>query len=158
MASGSNNEVKAKEGKDIWRDTGLRYMGYANECGEAFRPLYPKWVGPSYAVAFAYVFGDTGSKVQQSKRSGESLTTVAQVGADCLIWQTLASVLIPGYVINLVTKGGGKLVAKSTLPKAVRSFGPTAVGLVAIPLIIHPIDAGVHYFMDHTLRKFWPSK
>ena len=26
---------------DIYRDSPLRYLGYANECGEAFRPLVP---------------------------------------------------------------------------------------------------------------------
>ena len=52
----------AAEGQtaDIWRDTPLRYMGYANEVGEAFRPLFPKLVRPSYGVAFAYVFGVRG--------------------------------------------------------------------------------------------------
>ncbi|KAG5188923.1 mitochondrial 18 KDa protein-domain-containing protein [Tribonema minus] len=41
---------------DIFRDTPVRYLGYANECGEAFRPLVPGIVVTlSYAVAIAYV-------------------------------------------------------------------------------------------------------
>ena len=47
---------------DIWRDTPVRYLGYANEIGESFRHVFPKFVKPSYAIAFAYVFGDTCDK------------------------------------------------------------------------------------------------
>ena len=27
---------------DLWRETSVRYLGYANEVGEAFRPIYPR--------------------------------------------------------------------------------------------------------------------
>ena len=47
---------------DIWRDTGLRYLGYANEVGESFRHVVPKLVRPSYGVAFGYVFCDSCDK------------------------------------------------------------------------------------------------
>ena len=47
---------------DMWRDTQVRYLGYANEIGEAFRPLLPRLVKPSYAISFAYVLGDTHHK------------------------------------------------------------------------------------------------
>ena len=41
---------------DIYRDTLLRYAGYANEVGEAFAPIVPAAVVPaSYAVAITYV-------------------------------------------------------------------------------------------------------
>lgn len=32
---------------DIWRDSALRYAGYANEIGEAFRFITPRLVLPS---------------------------------------------------------------------------------------------------------------
>lgn len=32
---------------DIWRDSPLRYAGYANEVGESFRNIAPRLVGPS---------------------------------------------------------------------------------------------------------------
>ena len=37
--------AEAEEGEevDIYRDTALRYAGYANEVGEAFAPLTPGW-------------------------------------------------------------------------------------------------------------------
>ena len=64
--------AKKKEVKvDIYRDTLLRYAGYANEVGEAFRPMVPRWVLPSYGVAIVYVIADAQDKTraayQQSK-------------------------------------------------------------------------------------------
>ena len=51
----SGEEVSKKE-VDIYRDTPLRYLGYANEVGEAFRALvHVNWVKLSYGVASAYV-------------------------------------------------------------------------------------------------------
>ncbi|CAN0535911.1 unnamed protein product, partial [Scytosiphon promiscuus] len=34
-------------GQDIWRNSALRYAGYANEVGESFRFIAPRLVGPS---------------------------------------------------------------------------------------------------------------
>jgi hypothetical protein len=47
---------------DIFRDTWVRYIGYANEVGESFRPLFPRLVAPTYIAAFGYVLGDANSK------------------------------------------------------------------------------------------------
>jgi hypothetical protein len=47
---------------DIWRSAPLRYAGYCNEVGEAFAPIYPKFLIPSYVVSVLYVLGDTASK------------------------------------------------------------------------------------------------
>ena len=55
----SAEEVSKKE-VDIYRDTPLRYLGYANEVGEAFRALvHVNWVKLSYGVASAYVVRST---------------------------------------------------------------------------------------------------
>ena len=47
---------------DLYRDTPVRYLGYANEVGESFRYQYPKFVVPSYGIAFMYCFADTIDK------------------------------------------------------------------------------------------------
>lgn len=40
---------------DFWRETNVRYLGYTNECGEAFAAFLPLWGVPaSYVVAGAY--------------------------------------------------------------------------------------------------------
>lgn len=57
--SGSGNE---EPGIDIWRDTPVRLLGYANEVGESFRYIAPWGVKPSYALAFTYVLCDCFDK------------------------------------------------------------------------------------------------
>ncbi|KAG5192971.1 WD40-repeat-containing domain protein [Tribonema minus] len=67
----------------------------------------------------------------------------------------LASVAIPGATINVTVKAAKALLQHKALaraPLAVRKWAPTAVGLCAIPFIIHPIDNAVDYAMDRTLR------
>jgi fission process protein 1 len=112
---------------------------------------------PSYLVAFGYVGADTMHKVLQARSSGLPQNQVTRVGIDVLVWQTLASVIIPGQIIHMITAGAGK-VFKSPYVKAcppmLRSWGPTVIGLSAIPLIIHPVDAAVDYLLDETLRKW----
>ena len=142
---------------DIWRDTPLRYLGYANEVGEAFGPLYPKFVHPSYGIAFAYVGCDAADKYSKSVENGDSSSKTIQITCDALVWQTLASVILPGQVIRLVTAGATavtKTNAAAFLPKSARLYLPTAVGLATIPFIIHPIDNMVDKFMDETFRKY----
>ena len=81
-------------------------MGYANELGESFRYITPWLVKPSYGVAFAYVFADTYDKAQkQYKKDNFELSKKLYLqSADCLIWQTLASVLVPGWIIHKIVK------------------------------------------------------
>ena len=47
---------------DIWRDSPLRFAGYCNEVGEAFVPLFPRLLVPSYVLSVLYVVGDTVDK------------------------------------------------------------------------------------------------
>ena len=74
---------------------------------------------------------------------------------DTLVWQSLASVGIPGLVINQIVKASRYAVAKSPavlLPTVVAKWMPTAAGLGSIPLIIQPIDDFVDYVMDLSFR------
>mmetsp|Transcript_11673 Transcript_11673/g.25247 ORF Transcript_11673/g.25247 Transcript_11673/m.25247 type:complete len:122 (+) Transcript_11673:173-538(+) len=94
---------------NIFRDSPLRYCGYANEVGESFRYQFPRGVVPSYLVSFGYCFADAASatyevisedneKTVSETRSREVRAAIA--GFDTLLWQSLASVAIPGGVIN----------------------------------------------------------
>mmetsp|Transcript_17561 Transcript_17561/g.30728 ORF Transcript_17561/g.30728 Transcript_17561/m.30728 type:complete len:214 (-) Transcript_17561:65-706(-) len=48
---------------DIFRDTFVRYLGYSNEVGEAFRAVAPiQFVHLTYGVAFTYAFSDSFHK------------------------------------------------------------------------------------------------
>lgn len=79
---------------DVWRDSLVRYLGYANELGESFRPLAPRLVAPSYFVALAYVAGDTLDKAHRAREKFEAASErrraaeVANAAGDTLLWQT----------------------------------------------------------------------
>jgi fission process protein 1 len=105
---------------DPLRDGPLRYLGYANEVGEAFAAwLFPGGVTLSYAVAIGYVLFDTVDKYNKTKKDAEEklksvslpksvevskliATIGAERGLDTLVWQLIASVAAPGYTIHTV--------------------------------------------------------
>jgi fission process protein 1 len=138
----------------------VRYLGYANEVGESFKPIFPTLVMPSYVVAFAYCFADALYKTFLAKDHGQALLDVIRLGSDALLWQSLASVLIPGNIIAFITSLAVKTIrtemdGMSTLPEPVRKWGPTIIGLACIPFIIEPIDTAVDMVFDNTIRAFW---
>ena len=74
-----------KESTDVWRDTPVRYLGYANEIGESFKSFLPRWAYlATYGVAVGYVSGDTLDKSEYLSKS--------VVAGDVFLWQMLASV------------------------------------------------------------------
>lgn len=114
-----------EEAFDPLRDGPLRYCGYANEVGEAFAAWLPPFGVPaSYAVAFAYVLVDTYDKANTAHRDAAGLRVSSHYTSDVegaaarvervimlltmeraldtLVWQTLASVAIPGFTIHQV--------------------------------------------------------
>ncbi|XP_013195178.2 mitochondrial fission process protein 1 [Amyelois transitella] len=145
-------------GDDFFRDTWVRYLGYANEVGESFRALVPvKVVRASYAVAFAYCFADTAHKsLRALKNDGRPKKVLIEAG-DALIWQTLASVVIPGFTINRICAYSQKNLAQKfpKLPPRTRGWLTVGVGLLSIPIIVRPIDIGTTLFMNLTYRQLF---
>ena len=138
MAVDASRDPVAKE-VDIYRDTPVRFLGYANEIGESFKPMVPRaFYFGSYAVACTYVAADAKHKFDAD---GD-----VRHGVDALVWQALASVAVPGVVVNRVVALAGRATA--------RPFVPTLCGLGCIPFIIKPIDALVDAAMDATIRPF----
>ena len=132
---------------DRMREGAVRYLGYANECGESFRPLWPRWaVNATYGVAGAYVVADAAwrSSMQPPGRTG------LVEAVDTLLWQGLASVAVPGIVINRVVAVVGHYG-----PLQHRAWLPTAVGLASIPFIIRPIDHLIDVLMDGYVRPMY---
>jgi fission process protein 1 len=72
--------------------------------------------------------------------------------ADTLLWQSLASVMIPGGTINVIVKASRFAARRASLPVVAAAWGPTGVGLASIPFIIKPIDNAVDYLLDNTTR------
>uniref|UniRef100_A0A3B3D0D6 Mitochondrial fission process protein 1 n=1 Tax=Oryzias melastigma TaxID=30732 RepID=A0A3B3D0D6_ORYME len=131
---------------DIYRDTWVRFLGYANEVGEAFRALVPvSFVWGSYAVATAYVTADAVDKGKKAAAAhGDNPGKTARVAVavvDTFVWQALASVIIPGFTINRVCAASLLVLGKTTKwPLPVRKWTTTVIGLSTIPFIITPID------------------
>jgi fission process protein 1 len=175
----TNEEPTADESEqsppphNIFRDSALRYAGYANEIGESFRYQIPRLVGPTYMIAGAYVVADavsTGHETWQNStnkqgtndsNSNNDNNTVwhdtIYATADTLLWQTLASVVVPGATINLVVKASRAAVHRSPLllPVMVAKWLPTVVGIGSIPLIVQPIDHTIDYMLDNSTRHWW---
>ncbi|XP_005341938.2 mitochondrial fission process protein 1 isoform X1 [Ictidomys tridecemlineatus] len=144
--------------RDLYRDTWVRYLGYANEVGEAFRSLVPKavvWL--SYGVSSSYVLADA---IDKGKKAGEvqgpeagRSTRVTVAVVDTFVWQALASVAIPGFTINRVCAASLYVLGTATRwPLTVRKWTTTAVGLLTIPFIIHPIDRYSYVTMDRSVE------
>ena len=136
---------------DPYRETSLRYMGYANELGEAFTSYLPEWGLPaSYCVAASYVMFDTidkGQKAFDAAEEEDKLTDTLRISTETLTWQMLASVFWPGSIIRVIVNMAAHMVGDY------QPFLPTLVGLAAIPLIIKPIDTTVDKLMETSISK-----
>lgn len=67
----------------------------------------------------------------------------------------LASVAIPGLIINRITWSSGKLLKMAKIKGMPRKWGATLTGLASIPFIIQPIDHTVDVAMDYSYRPFF---
>lgn len=77
---------------------------------------------------------------------------------DTFVWQSLASVVIPGFTINRLCAASLYVLGTMTRwPPTVRKWTTTTLGLLAIPVIVHPIDRSVDFLLDSSLRKLYPS-
>lgn len=160
------HHTKNEEEYNVFRDSAVRYLGYANEVGESFRYQFPRFVIPSYVVAFGYCLADAAMSGKKSyefaKEDNLPTATVDSVVStvDTLIWQSFASVCIPGLAIHQIVKASRFAVTRSpvAVPVALTTWLPTFVGLGSVPLIIHPIDEFVDVMMDNSFRKVkWNS-
>lgn len=148
-------EFETPEGEvDIYRDSPLRFLGYANEVGEAFRPLVPvEVVYFSYFAAISYILADTFDKGKQGADKG-GIVPGALGAMDTFCWQMLASVLFPSFCINRLVVLLASLGEEGALPDLLSaSWIPTVAGLVLIPLIILPLDTLAHFTLNQSFRK-----
>jgi len=94
--------------KDIYRETPVRLLGYADEIGETFRPsIHVSWVPVIYDIASAYVLANTLDKtLNMSKRpfvnDSKKYHEVFIAGIETLIEQNFAPVIVPGVTINRI--------------------------------------------------------
>jgi len=138
---------------DPYRETSLRYMGYANDLGEAFTPYLPDWGLPaSYSIAATYVLFDTIDKGQKAYETAEEIDRIKdtlRASVETLTWQLLASVFCPGSIIHVIVSATATLLARCHLDDVSSlHFLPTFMGVLAIPIIIKPIDETIDKFVN----------
>ncbi|XP_065054777.1 mitochondrial fission process protein 1-like [Rhopilema esculentum] len=144
---------------DLFRDTPVRLLGYANEVGEAFRSLVPKsLVVASYGVASLYAVSDASDKAYKSYQkngTNEKLRNQksVEVFLEAAVWQALASVIIPGFTINRICRLSSLSLSRiaSSLSLSTRNKITTSIGMASIPLIIKPIDRLVDSVMEQAV-------
>lgn len=137
---------------------GGRPLAYASELGESVRPLIPRFIVRAlYGVSWAYVMLDTASKTYTVRDYGRE--KMAYFSADLLLWHSLASMMIPALTIHSIVKYSGKAIKKyGNAASNFGRFGPTVIGLLSIPFIIHPIDHATDIAMNATIRRFYNYK
>lgn len=81
---------------------------------------------------------------------------------DTLLWQSFASVVVPGLTINRVCAAVQFVQKRSNNVFLKSKWIPTIIGLASIPFIIRPIDNIVEETMNVTYRRWigyypkWP--
>ena len=146
---------KVEEEYDIFKHSALRYLGYSNEIGEAFRPIVPRYiVNWSYLVEIIYFFSDTFHKGHKAyvnpKDEDTRVFGVIKASSYTLVWQFFASVALPAFMINRVIKGLGYVLNKSSMSGGVK-YIPTMIGLCLIPVLPIVLDPLVDKVMINTL-------
>lgn len=143
---------------DPYRETSLRYMGYANELGEAFTTYLPEWGLPaSYCIAASYVMFDTidkGEKAYNSAEEEDKIVDTLRISTETLTWQMLASVFWPGSIIRVIVNMAASIISSNNMDdNQVMHFLPTLIGISAIPMIVKPIDSTVDKIMEGSISK-----
>lgn len=125
--------------KNIYTQSHLRFLGFANDVGEALKTFLPRpvYLG-SYAVTAAYVWADTYYTRQRAIDAGRSDST--NKAADALIWHTGATLITTPLIVHALkevalTCGASKKIA-------------AVVGLLVIPFIVPPVDHLYHELMN----------
>ena len=144
---------------DIFKDSLLRYVGYSNEIGEAFRPIVPRFiVNYSYVIEFGYFIGDIFHKGHKAyhinKHDDNVYLKVSKAGAYTIVWQFFASALIPALAINRIVWMMGKLTNRYSKNINVKKYIPTMIGLIVIPVMPLVLDPFVDKIMKKSLERY----
>jgi len=129
----------------------IRYSAYVSDFGESFRPIIAlRLVRFTYMISWSYVIGDVlweGFKAHHYRK--ESPKEVAEVVVERAIFQSVASMLLPMFLIHRQVKLASVIVDKipNVRPK-VRKWGPTVAGLALIPFLPFMLDRPVEFCLE----------
>lgn len=138
-----------RSSSDFFRDPPGRWLGYCHVLGNALpttlvSPMAKLWL---FRTTVTYVAFDAVYKAIDNRRPNPVLKA-----ADALIWQGLASILLPGLVIGGVARGSNMLMETLKVAKPMNRFIPLGLVILTLPLFGDAMDQVVDIVMDHTTR------
>ncbi len=148
--------VKQKKEKeyDVFKDSWFRYLGYSNEIGEALRKVTSRhFVNFTYFVEFGYFIADTVHKSHRAYtdpniQDNKSYHVIKSSGYT-ILWQFLATCLIPPMCINLVVGRTHNFLFKRSYGAKFIKYTPVTIGLLMIPLFNIYVDPVVEHALDY---------
>jgi mitochondrial fission process protein 1 len=139
-----------------------RWLAYASEGTEPFRPIAHPWlVRSGYALSLVYVVTDIGVRTNTQYRSSNSVEKAAIVFGDSFVFHSLASMILPALLIHAIVKHSSVGIVRYNVfagRQKVREYAPTVLGLASIPFVVGPIDHGVEYVLDNTIRTLYDKE
>ena len=160
-----------------------RYVAYTSDIGESFRPVaHPYLVKSGYAVSWLYIIGDVSYASWITKMKSEGRYTPGlkpwdqepkpdPIAAETFkqthslvdtdwrlsalkrgIFQSVASMGLPAFTIHSAVRYSSYFF-KNSGNKALRSYGPVAVGLGIVPLLPYVFDEPVEHVVDWAFDK-----
>jgi fission process protein 1 len=155
-----SKETKSETEYDIFKDSVLRYLGYSNEIGEAFRPIIStKIVTYSYLLEFVYFISDTVHKGHKAyidnKNKEDVMRHISKASIYTMVWQCFASVILPAFTINRIVKLFGYLSRNYSNNRFIVKYFPTFIGLTVIPILPGILDPIVNKAMEKTFGKYY---
>jgi len=137
----------------------LRFLAFSSDFGEAFRPAVPQaLVKSSYFVSVGYIFGAIGESAYEVW--DKPAKTIIETVAHETFFQLVASLVVPFLFIHTAVHQTTKVLKRLRMDKKapiVARWGPSAVGLVCVPVmplyIDHPCEHAVDTIFDFVTGK-----
>ncbi len=156
------NATPSPEEANVWRDTPLRYLGYADEFGEAMAPyIGHKAVTGSYVLSSLYALVDVATASHRVYHRNRDLSPQGRIrktlteALDSTLFHLAATVFVPALMIKYLRQGISRAMNHHTIPASIGRFRTsiaTLAGILAIPLISKPVDKVIDGIMDWTYR------
>eukprot|EP00959_Pyramimonas_sp_CCMP1952_P039929 834810-Pyramimonas_sp.AAC.3 len=143
------SQTSLNASKQAFQSNG-RYLAYASDVGEAFRPLvWGPLVWGGYGIEIAYVITDVTMCGLKAKKMGKD---VVRAVSHASAFQGIASIIVPGVVIHQTVHAAQKICAARAAPV----WLPSAIGLAVIPAL-PKLDHPIEHAIDASFEKYWPE-
>lgn len=132
-----------------------RYLAFTSDLGEAFRPVVSSlWVRSAYGVSWAYCIGDVAYETRKASQAGVSGMELARLGTERAVFQAVASMAVPAFLIHSQVNIFKAITAK--LGRGQR-WVPTIAGLAVIPFLPLYLDEPSEKAIEWAFAKVWPT-